>query len=216
MKTIAAAIASFFLVFTVISPASAQRSIGAKSVILDDGLAHTITIQTPIGGWTGNIPFVIPIPPPGSPASGFTYAGTAVGQVLQWVAPNTTGPAPNNYPGGLQGSWQPVPLNALGAVTGTGTSGTIPIWTGPSSQGNSSLTDNGTTLSYAGTHINSSLDYQIGSTTVLSVAGVRNLFAGAFAGINTTGSNNTFVGFQAGQTNAAGNANTFTGYRPAF
>src|SRR5579872_1966314 len=110
MKSIAAAIASSFLLLTVISPASAQRSIGTKSLLLDDGLGHTITIQTPIGGWTGNIPFVIPIPPAGSPASGFTYGGTAAGQLLEWVAPNTTGPAPNNYPGGPQGSWQPVPI----------------------------------------------------------------------------------------------------------
>lgn len=78
------------------------RAVGAGSLIIDDGSGHTITIQTPAGGWTGNIPFVIPIPPVGSPASGFTYAGTATNQILTWVLPNTTGPAPNNYPGGVQ------------------------------------------------------------------------------------------------------------------
>src|SRR5579872_3791502 len=87
--------------------ANAQRAVGAKTLILDDGSGNTITIQTPVSGWTGNIPFLIPIPPAGSPSSGFTYAGTAANQILTWVAPNTTGPAPNFYAGGVQGSWQP-------------------------------------------------------------------------------------------------------------
>jgi hypothetical protein len=92
------------------------RAIGAESLVLDNGAGNTITLQTPVGGWSGNIPFVIPISPAGSPPSGFIYPGTSAGQMLTWVAPNTTGPAPNNYAGGPQGSWQPIPLPALTGV----------------------------------------------------------------------------------------------------
>ena len=146
--------------------ARAQRGIGSEKIIIDNGAGQTITIQTPLSGWTGNIPFVIPIPPPGSPNSGFSYPGTVANQILTWVMPNTTGPAPNNYAGGVQGSWQPTTLSGLNIVTGTGTSGRIPIWTGTNTQGNSSLTDNGTTLSYSGTtisgtNINAATGYQV-------------------------------------------------------
>jgi hypothetical protein len=92
------------------------RAIGAESFILDNGAGNTITLQTPAGGWSGNIPFVIPISPAGSPPSGFIYPGTAAGQMLTWVAPNTTGPAPNNYAGGPQGSWQPIPFPTFTGV----------------------------------------------------------------------------------------------------
>ncbi len=206
---------SLFAVLVCISmsaPASAQRAFGAKTLTLDDGAGNTITIQTPASGWTGNIPFLIPIPPAGSPSSGFAYAGTAAGQILEWVMPNTTGPAPNNYAGGVQGSWQPTTFAAIGAITGTGTSGTIPIWTGASTQGNSLLTDNGTTLSYSGTHINSGTDYQIGGSTVLSDPGTRNIFGGAGAGVSlTNGSYNTLYGSFAGNATSYGSENTFIG-----
>ncbi|MFI5201473.1 MAG: hypothetical protein ACHQNE_03720, partial [Candidatus Kapaibacterium sp.] len=111
--------------------AQPSRAIGAGALVLDDGSGNTITIQTPLSGWTGNIPFIIPIPPMGSPASGFTYAGTAANQILTWVMPNTTGPAPNYYPGGPQGSWQPTFSTGGGGISGIsgyGTAGTIPIW----------------------------------------------------------------------------------------
>ncbi len=189
-----------------------SRSLGAKAIILDDGAGHEITIITPTGGWTGNISYQLPIPPNNAAASGFTYSGTSAGQLLTWVAPNTTGPAPNNYAGGPQGSWQPISLSALGGISGAGTTNTIPIWTSASTQGNSHLTDNATTLSYSGTHINSSSDYQIGGTTILAAPGSANIFAGAGAGTsNTSGFNNTFMGAGTGQSNTSGIQNTIVG-----
>src|SRR5665213_1507670 len=143
MKTSSRIFAAVFAILLGNSlSARGQRAIGAESLVLDDGSGNTITIQTPASGWTGNIPFLIPIPPPGSPSSGFTYAGTAAGQVLEWVMPSTTGPAPNNYAGGAQGSWQPITLGAVVGISGAGTAGMIPIWTDASTQGNSALSQN--------------------------------------------------------------------------
>ena len=57
------------------SASSQTRAIGAGALVLDDGLGQTITLQTPNGGWTGNIPFIIPIPPSGESAIGFCLYG---------------------------------------------------------------------------------------------------------------------------------------------
>jgi hypothetical protein len=50
----------------------------------------------------------------------------------------------------------------MNIVTGTGSNGTIPLWTGASTQGNSALTDNGSTLNYTGGTITTATGYQIG------------------------------------------------------
>jgi hypothetical protein len=53
------------------------RSIGARELILDDGAGNTITIQTPTSGWSGNMPFVLPLAP--------TLSGTgATGYIPVW------------------------------------------------------------------------------------------------------------------------------------
>jgi hypothetical protein len=160
MKRIQALLAVGLLVLGFTTSAHAQRGIGGGNVVVGSP-GQTITIQAPGSGWSGNIPFIIPIPPAGNPNSGFTYAGTATNQILTWVLPNTTGPAPNAYAGGVQGSWQPTTLATLNIPSGTGTANTIPKWTGTNSQGNSLLTDNGTLLNYTGT-ISTTLGYQIG------------------------------------------------------
>jgi hypothetical protein len=53
--------------------------------------------------------------------------------------------------------------------------------------------------------------FRIGSTRVLSIAGMNNLFVGANAGEVNTGGFNTFVGAGAGQDNTTGSENTFVG-----
>ncbi len=152
-----------------------SRDLGARRLELDNGSGLTITLETPAGGWVGNIPFIIPIPPPGNPSSGFTYAGTAASQILTWVSPNAVGPAPNNYAGGVQGSWQPVSTSFLNIVTGTGTNNTIPKWTGLNTQGNSLLTDDGTLLTYTG-------------ATGFNISGTTNMVAATVSsGLNITG-----------------------------
>lgn len=180
------------LTFTAGS-AHAQRLIGAHGFVIDDGSGNTITILTPPSGWHGNISFQIPIPPAPGASAGFVMPGTGLNQSLTWV------PAPA---GGPAGSWEPVSIGAIAGISGSGTAGTIPIWLTASTQGNSKLTDDGTTLSYSGTDINSATDYQIGGTTVLSNAGTQNLFVGTGAGsFNNTGSYNTFSGMNAGYSN---------------
>jgi hypothetical protein len=95
-------------------------------------------------------------------------------------------------------------------ITGSGANGTIPLWTGTSTQGNSRLTDNGTTLSYSGSNINTSSDYQIGGNVVLSTPG-SNTFTGQAVGLLNTGANNTFNGYQSGVHNSTGSCNSFLG-----
>jgi hypothetical protein len=109
-----------------------------------------------------------------------------------------------------------VVLASGGTISGTGTAGTIPIWTRTSAQGNSLLTDNGTTLTYSGTHINSATDYEIAGNTAFSTPGIGNLFAGISAGYSNSGYDNTFLGFSAGQSNAAGLYNTFIGQEAGY
>jgi hypothetical protein len=53
--------------------------------------------------------------------------------------------------------------------------------------------------------------FEIGGFRVLSIQGTGNLFAGVFAGANTTGGENTFLGRQAGEANTTGFGNTFVG-----
>lgn len=59
--------------------------------------------------------------------------------------------------------------------------------------------------------INTSTQYNIGLTRVLSTPGVRNLIVGAGAGPLNTGTDNTFVGNFSGLSNTAGKFNTFVG-----
>ena len=59
--------------------------------------------------------------------------------------------------------------------------------------------------------VNATTQYNIGGFRVLSNAGTGNLFAGMNAGLNTTGSSNSFVGAGAGQSNLGGFSNSFFG-----
>ena len=68
--------------------------------------------------------------------------------------------------------------------------------------------------------INTSLYYQIGESTVLSIGSAAdwNLFLGVGAGASNiagSGAANTFSGYRAGASNTNGRENTFTGYTPA-
>ena len=65
-------------------------------------------------------------------------------------------------------------------------------------------------------NINTSTQYHIGGARVLSAAGTNNIFAGAGAGAVNQGSDNTFVGFNAGNANTTNvnfpaNENAFFG-----
>ncbi|HEX6731243.1 MAG TPA: DNRLRE domain-containing protein [Pyrinomonadaceae bacterium] len=62
--------------------------------------------------------------------------------------------------------------------------------------------------------VNSSTQYNIGNTRVLSVEGTNNIFVGASAGTaNGTGTGNSFLGKLAGNSNTTGFSNAFVGYQ---
>jgi hypothetical protein len=62
-------------------------------------------------------------------------------------------------------------------------------------------------------NVNSSSVYKIGGNTVLSTKGTENIFLGFDAGkSNTTGIRNTFLGRSAGSSNTTASWNTFLGY----
>ncbi len=203
---------SFALIFACsilslfVAPAYSQgtRGIGARTITLDDSLGHSITLQTPQPGDSGYAAWIaqggtsvwkLPIPPFPDANAGFVLPGDTSGQLLIWV------PAPA---GGPQGAWEPIDADEVpglggggggGGISGSGTNGTIPIWTGSTSLGNSNLTDNGTTLSYSQPNINSGATFQIGDTTVLTAPGTENIFVGGYAGAsNGSGSSNTALG----------------------
>ncbi len=83
-----------------------------------------------------------------------------------------------------------------------------------SADGNSTLkvtnTGIGAAISADGA-INTSTQYNIGLSRVLSTPGVRNLIVGAGAGALNTGNDNTFVGSFTGLSNTVGKFNTFVG-----
>lgn len=58
-------------------------------------------------------------------------------------------------------------------------------------------------------YYNTALGYKAGYT---NATGQKCVFVGAQAGLNSTASFNTFVGFAAGSTNSSGSLNTFVGY----
>jgi hypothetical protein len=109
---------------------------------------------------------------------------------------------------------QSVPPNIILCNSGfyEGTSGTGPIGVlNPSPVAS---------LDVAG-DINTSLYYQIGESTVLTIgsAADNDTFVGVGAGANNqmgAGINNTFSGTQAGNANTSGTGNTFTGFRAGY
>ena len=60
-------------------------------------------------------------------------------------------------------------------------------------------------------NINTSTQYNIGGTRILSNAGAQNLFAGQNAGLVNTGGSNSFFGRDAGASNTDGYSNSFFG-----
>jgi hypothetical protein len=64
--------------------------------------------------------------------------------------------------------------------------------------------------------ININSSYKIGGNKVLSNPGSGNIFVGVLAGAVNTGTNNTFLGNEAGYSTTTGNANTFLGHEAGF
>jgi hypothetical protein len=187
------------------SQAMAQsRLIGAGGLVLDDGNGNTITLLPP-SNLDGNYIYMLPQSPGGNIMSGYVGAGSALGQILYWNGtywqPGGTGTTGQVLT--INGSGVPTWATGGGGIAGTGTTRTIPIWSGASSLGNSLVTDDGTTLTYSGKHINIAGDYEIGGSTVLSDAGTQNIFVGVGAGsANGSGFATTAIGYNTNANNA--------------
>src|SRR5579872_189160 len=113
--------------------------------------------------------------------------------------------------------------NPAATVTGSGTAQFLPIWTGTTTIGNSKLfqTSNGmfgidttspaVALDVNG-RINAAKSYRIANIDILSLpVNMSNTAVGVEALKNTTGSNNTGVGYFALQANTSGSNNTAIG-----
>lgn len=114
MKYLIVAFAIAFLGTVALPSAFAQnRTVGAQSILLDDGAGHTFRITAPAGLNGGNSPmsYSFPITPTGA-ASGFVTAGTLGGQTLFW----------NSAAGHLD--WEPLSV-IMNNTNGNGTNVTI-------------------------------------------------------------------------------------------
>jgi hypothetical protein len=113
-----------------------NRSIGAKQLVLDDGLGHTVTLQTATPAATG----VLTLPSGGANIAN-TANGTVTGQVTRW----------NN----ATSQWEVSPsvtnvgstLSNAGAISATGVSGNITASGTLSASGNVSSTSGNVTAS---------------------------------------------------------------------
>jgi hypothetical protein len=114
---------------------------------------------------------------------------------------------------------------ATGAANITGTTNFVVKFTGTNTGGNSIIFDNGTnvgvnnsspifSLDVAGnTNISSNNAYMIGATRALWFSSSTSLNIGNGAGAANTGLANTFVGYQAGQSQTTAGGNTMLGYQ---
>ncbi|MDP4287090.1 MAG: hypothetical protein Q8922_04055, partial [Bacteroidota bacterium] len=83
MKYLVLLVAAWILACLVPISIYAQRSIGANSIVLDDGSGHTITLEVP-PGLGSNYTYLLPPPPAGNAPAGFVVEGTSTGQTMYW------------------------------------------------------------------------------------------------------------------------------------
>lgn len=72
------------LILSAASIYAQPRTIGAFALKLDDNAGNTILVKTHTSGWTGDLNFVLPVPPSGSIRSGFVYHGTNANQTTRF------------------------------------------------------------------------------------------------------------------------------------
>jgi hypothetical protein len=143
---------SFFVILALahgvtVSASAQTRGLAGGALVLDDGAGHSITLLTP-PGLTCSPTYYLPALGCGTQTIGVVPEGTAEGQLLYWSTVNGGGWTTLDVglanqvlsSNGTDPGWQY-------GVTGDGTPGNIPIWNGSTTLGNSSLTDDGTTVS---------------------------------------------------------------------
>ncbi len=204
----------FSAAFVVRTGRAQERGIGAAALVLDDYKGHTLVLQTPESGdpgynsWTsgGQLFLRLPLPPTSGATMGFVMPGPVVPvetQVLLWDPPSPTGT------GGTQGVWRSSSLlsaiGSAGLVNGTGTTGSIPIWTGTGTQGNSTISENAGAIAFGGYGsgvLHSNTVGAIGSSPVELDAGAAEVGGTLPAGNGGTGQSNYNAGDMLYATNS--------------
>ena len=122
--------------------------------------------------------------------------------------------------GGVTSVTASSPLSSSGGATPDITlTGIIPISLGGTGSAIQNFVDLSTAQTVGGAKtfsgvVNTAQFFSIGGNRILSNAGTENLFLGVEAGLsNTTGFRNTFTGYRTGFNNTTGNANTFMGWQ---
>ena len=110
----------------------------------------------------------------------------------------------------VQGSQVTGPIPVASVPAGSGNY--IQNTTGQQATSNFNISGNGTAGgTLTGNIVSATTQYNIGASRMLSNAGTNNTFVGINAGQNNAGSSNTFVGTGAGVTNTTGAGNAFFG-----
>ncbi len=120
-------------------------------------------------------------------------------------------------------------ISASNVSTGTLNSarlGIVPVANGGTGSASQNFVDLTTAQNVAGNKtfsgtlsgnvVNATTQFNLGGNRILSNSGTNNLFAGAAAGLNTTGISNAFFGQNAGFTNSSGSSNAFVGQNAGF
>ncbi len=155
-----------FLFIVGLHTSEAQlRGLGGGALVLDDYHGHIVTLTAPVdpspewNAWSLTSPpfkpltWSIPLPPSNNAQAGFIYAGplggATVPQLAYWLPPGQSSWSGDGNNGGYAGAWDYAGEGQLGIVSGTGTQNYVPKWlSGDTSIGNSSIVDNGTTITF--------------------------------------------------------------------
>jgi hypothetical protein len=114
------------------SSAFAQRSFSARTVVIDDNTGNTITLMVPSSGWSGNLDWILPIPPGPGLSTGFVNSGNSLDDMLTWLPPGGSYfDGVHTYNGGTAGAWIPRTAASLafisnGSAAGGDLTGTYP------------------------------------------------------------------------------------------
>jgi hypothetical protein len=167
----------------------------------DFAVLRTALMLSTIAFYCFPAPAQTPIPSPSPAPTPITKTGSivvnspsTVGRITKWVGSS------NNGTGTIGDS-----------VITESSVGTIGIGTNPFSDYKLGV---GGGISATGT-INTSTQYNIGGSRMLSIAGTNNVMVGAGAGQNNTANDSAFFGFAAGQANTTGVRNSFFGSNAA-
>jgi hypothetical protein len=143
----------------------------------------------------------------GTPAVGKVLTSSDASGLATWETPASAGDNLGNHT-----ATQNVKLNGYWLSGDGGSEGVYVTNTGNVGIGTPSPADK---LDVTG-HINSNESYKLNGYTVVDNNGWSNIFVGQYAGINTTGSYNSALGYQALYSNTTGHDNSAMGHNALY